>query len=429
MRIKRVVRYVMANRIPDQVSQMRRIVEYSDTYCVNNLRMNRNAFGRLCYLLEHVGGLIDSRHVNVPEKVCMFLSTLAHHKKNCIVKHDFIRSGHTISKYFHAVLVALLKLYPLILVNPDPVEADSMDSRWKWFKARYRNRKGEVSINLIGVVDSFCKFVYILPGWDGSTADARVLRDAINRPHGFKVPSGFLTPYRGVRYHLKDWGGSRATPQNHKEYFNMCHSKARNVIECTWGMLKMRWAVLRSHAFYPIKTQNHIVMACCLLHNFIRTKMPIDPLDHLFPNLYVNNGDADENVDIIDTMESSTEWSNWRDSVANAMFNKWRGLKNRKGRYTIYKEMESSSSHISKGKGPMKTCDQSRRSWTRPEEEVLLTALKEIVVAGWKSDNGFRTGYLRELEQTMIKTGQICVHSPISTQKFTLGRNNMDLCS
>ncbi|KAG8382550.1 hypothetical protein BUALT_Bualt05G0089000 [Buddleja alternifolia] len=365
-RTERVVRYVMADRIPDQVSHMRRIVEYSDTSCINNLRMNRNAFGRLCYLLEHVGGLIDSRHVNIPEKVCMFLSTLAHHKKNCIVKHDFIRSGHTVSKYFNAVLVALLKLYPLILVTPDPVQADSTDSRWKWFKGclgaldgsninvcvrdtekpRYRNRKGEVSINLLGVLDRFCKFVYILPGWEGSAADARVLRDAINKPHGFQVPcgkyylcdngytncEGFLTPYRGVRYHLKDWGDSGATPQKHKEYFNMCHSKARNVIERTWGMMKMRWAVLRSHVFYPIKTQNHIVMACCLLHNFIRMEMPIDPLDHLFPDGYVNNGDAEDKVDFIDTVESSTEWSNWRDSIANAMFNEWKGSTNRRGR-------------------------------------------------------------------------------------------------
>ncbi|KAG8386295.1 hypothetical protein BUALT_Bualt03G0134200 [Buddleja alternifolia] len=366
-RAERVVRYVMANRIPDQVSHMRRIVEYSDTSCANNLRMNRNAFGRLCYLLEHV---------------------------------------------------ALLKLYPLILVTPEPVEEDSTDSRWKWFKgclgaldgsyinvrvrdtekARYRNRKGEVSSNLLRVVVRFCKFVYILPGWERSAADARVLRDAINRPHRFKVPSG--------KYYLCDNGYTNC------EGFLTPYRGARNVIERTWGMLKMRWAMLRSHAFYPIKTQNHIVMACCLLHNFIRMEMPIDPLDHLFPDLYVNNADADDNMEFIDTVESSTEWSNWRDSVANA----------------IYKQMESSSTQISKGNGPMKTCDQSRRSWTRPEEEVLLTALKEIVAAGWKSDNGFRTGYLHELEQAMIKTfpgtnlrAQPHINSKIHTWKKQYG--------
>ncbi|KAG8373374.1 hypothetical protein BUALT_Bualt11G0017600 [Buddleja alternifolia] len=69
-----------------------------------------------------------------------------------------------------------------------------------------------------------------------------------------------------------------------------------------------------------------------------------------------------------------------------------------------YKQMESSSSQISKGKGPMKTCDQSRRSWTRLKDEVLLTSLKEIVATEWKLDNGFRTRYLHELEQAMIKT-------------------------
>ncbi|KAG8372742.1 hypothetical protein BUALT_Bualt12G0098400 [Buddleja alternifolia] len=204
---EQVVRYVMAHRRPDQVSHMTRIVELSDTSCVDNLRMNRNAFGRLCYLLEHIGGLEDSRHVSLSEKVCLFLLVLAHHKKNCIVKHDFIRFRQTISIHFNAVLIALLKLYPLILVTPEPVEAKSTDSRYKGClgaldgsyinvrvgdseKPRYRNRTGEFTINLLGVVDRSCKFVYMLPSWEGSAADPRVLRNAINRPHGLRVPSG-----------------------------------------------------------------------------------------------------------------------------------------------------------------------------------------------------------------------------------------------
>ncbi|KAK4407698.1 hypothetical protein Sango_0350800 [Sesamum angolense] len=55
-------------------------------------------------------------------------------------------------------------------------------------------------------------------GWEGSAADSRVLRDAIHRPHGLRVPSGnyylcdngytnadgFLTPKCGFRYHLNE---------------------------------------------------------------------------------------------------------------------------------------------------------------------------------------------------------------------------------
>ncbi|WOG87849.1 hypothetical protein DCAR_0207081 [Daucus carota subsp. sativus] len=32
------------------------------------------------------------------------------------------------------------------------------------------------------------EFIYVLPGWEGSAHDVRVLRDAISRPYGLKVP-------------------------------------------------------------------------------------------------------------------------------------------------------------------------------------------------------------------------------------------------
>ena len=34
------------------------------------------------------------------------------------------------------------------------------------------------------------QFIYILPGWQESAMDGRLLRDAISRPRGLKVPQG-----------------------------------------------------------------------------------------------------------------------------------------------------------------------------------------------------------------------------------------------
>lgn len=34
------------------------------------------------------------------------------------------------------------------------------------------------------------QFIYVLAGWEGSAANARVLRDALSRPNGLKVPRG-----------------------------------------------------------------------------------------------------------------------------------------------------------------------------------------------------------------------------------------------
>ena len=63
-------------------------------------------------------------------------------------------------------------------------------------------------------------FTYILTGWEGSATDARVWADALAK--GFSVPAGFyyladagfphcpelLVPFRGVRYHLQEWGAA-----------------------------------------------------------------------------------------------------------------------------------------------------------------------------------------------------------------------------
>lgn len=43
----------------------------------------------------------------------------------------------------------------------------------------------------------------------------------------------------------------------------------------------------------------------------------------------------------------------------------------------------------------------TRRVWTVQEENQLLVGLKEIVSRGWKTDNGFKTGYLGALEEHM----------------------------
>ncbi|KAH6820915.1 hypothetical protein C2S53_010257 [Perilla frutescens var. hirtella] len=177
----------------------------------------------------------------------MFLSILAHHTKNRIVKKSYRKSGRTVSKHFHGVLNAIIRLHSLLLAKPVPIDEDCTNERWKWFKdclgaldgtyipvkvskfdrGRYRNRKGQISVNVLGVCDRYMNFTYVLTGWERSAADARVLWDAIMRNNRLRVPIGFLTPYHGLRYHLDDWVQGRYAPQNKKELFNMKHSKAR----------------------------------------------------------------------------------------------------------------------------------------------------------------------------------------------------------
>ncbi|CAN1153811.1 hypothetical protein LINPERPRIM_LOCUS14948, partial [Linum perenne] len=55
---------------------------------------------------------------------------------------------------------------------------------------RYRNRKGKVSINVLAVCNRDCEFMYYLAGWEGFAHDGMVLRDALSRPNGLRVPKG-----------------------------------------------------------------------------------------------------------------------------------------------------------------------------------------------------------------------------------------------
>ena len=140
--------------------------------------------------------------------------------------------------------------------------------------------------------------------------------------NGYANSDGFLTPFRGVRYHLKEWGPGAESPQNAIELFNMRHTKARNVIERAFAVLKMRWGILRSASFYPIKTQIRLIMACFLLHNFIRREMAIDPVEVELDGIYhgVNHDDDNGVVEFVETVEPSTEWSQIRENLAQHMW-------------------------------------------------------------------------------------------------------------
>ena len=82
---------------------------------------------------------------------------------------------------------------------------------------------------------------------------------------------GFLAPFIGMRYHLQDYRGSEREPKNGKELFNYRHASLRNVIERTFGAWKSRFRILRQGMNnYECDMQVKIVIACAILHNFLR---------------------------------------------------------------------------------------------------------------------------------------------------------------
>jgi len=153
----------------------------------------------------------------------------------------------------------------------------------------YRGRKQYPTINVLAACSFDLKFIYVLLGWEGSASNLRILNSALeNRIDRLEVPDekyylvdsgyqlrrGFLTPYRKARYHLKEYG--MLSPQNAREIFNHRHSSLRNAIERAFGILKKRFAMLGSgnEPCYSVRTQADIVLATCILQNYL---MGVDP--------------------------------------------------------------------------------------------------------------------------------------------------------
>jgi hypothetical protein len=88
-------------------------------------------------------------------------------------------------------------------------------------RANTRDRKGSLSQNVLAICSFSMRFLYLLTGWEGSVNDSFLYSDA--RINDLRVPPGYfylgdagfplcdcvLIPYRGVRYHLQEWGRAR----------------------------------------------------------------------------------------------------------------------------------------------------------------------------------------------------------------------------
>ncbi|XP_008442271.1 uncharacterized protein LOC103486178 [Cucumis melo] len=131
---------------------------------------------------------------------------------------------------------------------------------------------------------------------------------------------GFSDTLQRPMLPLAEWRGAKNAPSTCKEFFNMKHSSARNVIKRAFGVLKSRWTILQEKSYYPVKVQCRTILTC-LLHNLIDREMTNfnieDDIDE------VDSTHATTVGDDIHYIETSNEWTPWRDELVEEMFSDW----------------------------------------------------------------------------------------------------------
>jgi len=132
---------------------------------------------------------------------------------------------------------------------------------------------------------------------------------------GYPNKEGFLAPYKGQRYHVTEW--QHHQPEGLKEVFNQAHSSLRNVIERSFGVLKMKWRILLYLPGYPINKQSKIIVACMTLHNFIR-EHDLDDSDFALDVQDIGEG-SEPSVAVEGTVGDEIDMGALRDAIAAAM--------------------------------------------------------------------------------------------------------------
>ena len=180
------------------------------------------------------------------------------------------------------------------------------------------------------VCDFDILFTFVVTGWSGSTHNTRIFLDTLitykeNFPHPpqdnyYLVDSGFpnrkecLTPYKGQRYHVLEWQHGRH-PVRLKEVFNYHHASLRNVIERSFGVLKMNWRILLQIPSFPPRKESQIIVACMALHNFIRET---DINDEHFIIIYVEDSSDEDPSENSSLTTDDIDMCAFRDALASA---------------------------------------------------------------------------------------------------------------
>ncbi|XP_069610656.1 uncharacterized protein [Ranitomeya imitator] len=191
----------------------------------------------------------------------------------------------------------------------------------------FYNYKKYFSVILMAVADTHYKFVAIDVGAYGRTGDSQVLRtsqiglqilrDGITLPapqplpgtthpvpfvmvsdEAFPLMTNLLRPYprRGLNAQ--------------KRIFNFRLSRARRVVECTFGIMVSQWRILNTTIQLDIRTVDSVVKACCVLHNYVRDYSPEVDVETLYEHFdtAINWGPAGPNMSGLRVRETFADY-------------------------------------------------------------------------------------------------------------------------
>nr|XP_022910725.1 putative nuclease HARBI1 [Onthophagus taurus] len=273
----------------------------------NLLRMSEAEFD---YLLERVSPLISKsdtnmrQAVNAKTKLTVTLRYLATGDSFKSLEFLFRVPKNTISKFIPETCEAIHKtLREFIQVPATSDEWKNVESgfrqRWNFpgcvgaldgkhiviraptaTGSDYYNYKNSFSIVLMALADSDYCFLYVDVGAKGRGSDGGIFQNSslykAFETNYFAMPNDFLIvgddAFPLKTYLMKPY--SRRNMSQEERIYNYRLSRARRVVENTFGILVSKFRVFEKAISLKLQSVEKIVLACCTLHNWLRKTNP-----------------------------------------------------------------------------------------------------------------------------------------------------------
>lgn len=164
----------------------------------------------------------------------------------------------------------------------------------------------------MAVVNANYEFMYLHVGTNGRISDGGVLQETtfyqklvgnnLNLPDAAVCNENrYVLPYTFIGDQafplmtnlMKPYPDRNITRE--EKIFNYRLSRARRVVENSFGILASRFRVFLTQITIDVKNVDAIVLAACALHNYLRRNAPINYI----PSLYIDREDADNGTVIL----------------------------------------------------------------------------------------------------------------------------------
>lgn len=153
------------------------------------------------------------------------------------------------------------------------------------------NYKKYHSMVLMAWTDADYKFIYIDVGAYGGSCDSSVFKNSNMgirlEENSLNIPNERILPHdnngKNMPFYLlaDDAFGlsnnilrpySKRNLSYEKKVYNYRHTRARRMVECTFGILANKWRIFHRGLDVNLDFAESIIKTCCVLHNLVRIK-------------------------------------------------------------------------------------------------------------------------------------------------------------